>query len=381
MEDEVQPTRLPVVGIMGTPGGILRSEFGPSVAMDHVGLNTGNLMFQYACSRHIQNPRVHFLLNGETDLDALREQIDVLVIPAANQLNPAWDMSPWASMIEKLDKPVVVAGLGAQARISEAHRVELQPGTVRFLDLLRERANAVGVRGRTTMAVLEKYRVPSGVVTGCPSNFINRDLGGVRIQEQLDNLRRHGARRVNFLYGTLEDYTRDVERVLFGLAGENGGRLIRQTDLRMLKWILDGVEPADVGSYLNWEARTVAPQLTVDEYKRKLRHRGKYYFDARAWIDDVALDDVSVGMRIHGAVAAIQGGSLGICVAFDSRTLELAETMGYPYVRADQAVLASSLRELGDMVEFTPQNFDRKRAELRRSLKIALEQFGVVTDL
>lgn len=359
----------------------MRSETSPHTAMERVGRNTGNLMFQYACFKHIQNPKVTFLLEEKPNLEELREQIDVLVIPAANQLNPQWDLKWWAHLIEVIDKPVVVVGLGTQARISEGHTVRLQPGTVRFLELISERAEVVGVRGPTTLEVMERYGVHNGVITGCPSHFINGDIDGQRIATQLDRLSAGEMRRVNFLYGTLEEYTRSVERNLYSLAAVSGGRLIRQTDSLVLKWMLDGQEPKDVSSYLAWEARTVAPGLSVDEYKRDLLHRGTYYFDARAWIDEVACDDVSVGMRIHGAVAAVQGGSLGVCVAFDSRTLELAQTMGYPYVLADDALEAQSLAELGQRTQFSADGFDKRRVDLRESLKRSLENFGIVTDL
>lgn len=371
--------KLPVVGILGTNGSVLLSELGNEAAMEEVGKNTGNLLFQYSSSKNILNPKLNFS-NSNVRFDILKNNIDVLVIPAANQLNPKWDLSWWATIIEKLDKPVVIAGLGAQAKIGEISSIRLPEGTVRFLHLLKERAVYVGMRGQGALQVADKYGLHNAIVSGCPSNFINPVITGASIQSRLDKLATKKSLIVNRLVGTLEEYTREAERALFGLLSENMGRYIYQTNISDLNFISSHENEEDL-NFIDWEANIIAPGLERAEYKRKLKHRGQYFFSAPAWIDEAGKADLNIGMRIHGAVAAIQGGGLGVCVAFDARTLELAETMGYPYVMAADVVAAKNLAELLRRVRFDPDLFDKKRNELRVSMKLCFEQFGVETAI
>ncbi len=349
--------------------------------MHRVGMNTGNLLFQYSCANNIRNPAVYFQLGLGLEIGYIKECIDVLCIPAANQLNPQWDLQWWAKLIEDLDKPVVIAGLGTQARINEVDSVVLQPGTIRFLHLIRERANLIGARGQATLDLMVRHGVTNVEVTGCPSNFINPSVSGASIQARMDSISGKETLKVNLLVGTLEEYARDYERLIFNLAMQHNGKLIYQTNPKLLAYMLTGREDAEMASYLNWEAKVIAPDLAPAEYRRKIRHRGRYYFSAPGWIDDVSRDDLSVGMRIHGAVAAIQGGSLGICVAFDARTLELAETMGYPYLMAQELGECNDIKELVRKTTFSADGFDKKRNALRASMKRCLEQHGVHTHL
>jgi len=71
--------------------------------------------------------------------------------------------------------------------------------------------------------------------------------------------------------------------------------------------------------------------------------------------------DLAIGMRIHGAIAALEGGRLGVCVAFDSRTLELSETMGVPHFLASDIQQHMLLADVLDLVRFDADEFDVKR--------------------
>ena len=373
--------RMPVVGLLGTPGGLLLAEHDLNEAIEVFGENTGNLMFQYACWTLIQNPRIAFTFRRMPPIGMLRENIDVLCIPAANQLNPAWDLGWWADFIEKLDKPVVIAGLGIQGLVDQEGSITLRPGTERFLHTVANRAVHVGVRGPSTLRLLERYGVKNGVVTGCPSNFINPRVTGSVITERIARLAEIESPRVNYLFGTMEEFARPTEKELFTLCRDHAVRIVYQTNRRFFELIHTGVATGDTAKYLSWERKILAPDMTDEEYVRFILDRGRFYVDVKTWIDEVGRDDLSLGMRIHGAVAAVQGGSLGVCVAFDARTLELARTMGYPYVLTEDLKRMTSLRELPSAIEFSESEFTSIRTELRQSLKLAMEHHGVLTTL
>jgi hypothetical protein len=98
------------------------------------------------------------------------------------------------------------------------------------------------------------------------------------------------------------------------------------------------------------------------------------------WIDDAGRVDLSFGMRIHGAVAAIQGGALGLCIPFDSRTLELVTTMGYPFVRSEALQQGETIGSLLSKIEFNPSDFDQKRLALRAAFASIFHENDLVVE-
>jgi hypothetical protein len=91
--------------------------------------------------------------------------------------------------------------------------------------------------------------------------------------------------------------------------------------------------------------------------------------------------DLAIGMRIHGAVAAIQAGKLGICTAFDSRTLELAQTMGYPYITAYEIGEAMGIKDILEQVTFYPALFDEKKQLNLSAIWELFSRSGISTSL
>jgi hypothetical protein len=378
--------KLPVVGMFGNPGGILLSARGLDDAIKRVGENTGNLMFQYASWSLVRNPVALFQINElEARVSELRETIDVLMIPAANQLNPAWDCGWLANLIERLDKPVVIVGLGAQSKIGQDTDIILPPGTERYVKVLSERARVIGVRGATTQNLLARYGVTNTIITGCPSNFIRPGLVGEDIAQRLGatiaKAKAGEPLALNYLFGTMEDYTRDAERTLYGILGPVARRIIYQTNAKILRYLNTGTPDDAARSFLGWEAGVLKEKGGAAQHIQRVGEKGCFFMDAKTWIDAVASDDASIGMRIHGAVAALQGGSLGVCVAFDARTQELVDTMGYPYIPANSLAGVQNLAQLFELVRFSPEGFDRQRRVLRNNLCLALEQFGIRTLL
>lgn len=360
--------RTPVVaGFLGTAGGVCFSREGYQGAFARAGLNLGNLLFQSALWDMIRTPKL--LLDFGHDPQAVRDELSCFVIPSANQVYSGWDLSVWAWFVEELDLPVAVVGLGAQALLGESCRLKLQPGTLRYLRAIAERSWKIGVRGVFTQEVLDSLGITNTIVVGCPSNFINPRLMGAVIAAALENLRTLDAPHVAYNLGTLGREFLDAEKILWKIADAHRARIVYQ-DHRAIKYLVDGDrhDPALVAQ-LNAEVRTLQHRNSVEECLDLIDQRGEFHSDAHSWIDHMRRFDVAFGMRIHGAVAAIQAGIVGICVAFDSRTWELATTMGYPYLLATDLVEGDDLPALLSKVRFDPGDFDRKRALLKENLE------------
>ncbi|WP_061167601.1 polysaccharide pyruvyl transferase family protein [Caballeronia hypogeia] len=367
------------VAILGTNGGSLLA---PNLVrgLNEIGENVGNALFQFALSRKISNPKI-FVHPSKLKAEEVRERADVLVIPAANQINPAWDLGGWAEFIESCDLPVACVGLGAQTGKNETEITNLKPGTIRFAKVLSERCKAIGVRGNFTANVLEQMGITNVVVTGCPSQTINPDASGRNIQRLLDGYSEIEHPKIAHVFGTMEAETRAAEKVLSRLIGEHDHVTVYQTDKKILNLIhsrqfLDEEDR----NFFDWLRGVLHPSLNLDQYVQYVINNGRFYSDARTWIDSMSRFDLVIGMRIHGAVAAIQSGKLGVCVAFDSRTLELASTMGYPYVHVEEVETAESLTDILGKVVFDAARFNHLKVKNTEKIYTILEDAGCLIE-
>ena len=103
------------IAVIGQPGAINGCfEKTSEQLFKECGLNTGNLAFWYAMNRHIEGNKS--FLGWGVKPEFLKNNFDAVVFPAANQLNPDWDMSILADLFEKADlykrpKPNHIASL------------------------------------------------------------------------------------------------------------------------------------------------------------------------------------------------------------------------------------------------------------------------------
>lgn len=352
-----------IAAILGTDGGVSFAAEGFHKALSRVGENTGNTLFQRAVWDLIRGPKFNAGLGIMSPRD-VAQNANVLVIPAANQINPHFNLNAWADYVEECDLPCVVIGLGAQSDDPNVapEDLVLPDGVKRFARAISARSHLIGVRGDYTRRVLAKMNIDNTIITGCPSQTINTKISGVQIQERIDNACKSPYFNLAILGGTLQEYTRDTERKLYNLAKDfNNHKVVFQTQPNILRFVHDRGFEEDSRNFFNFMRAVVRPDLNDDKFFHYLGTKGCVYSDARSWIDAMASVDLAIGMRIHGAVAAIQAGRLGVCVAFDSRTLELAKTMEIPYVLPDDVMQCDSFESLMGAIKFDPVSFESKR--------------------
>lgn len=365
----------PTVAVFGTNGGTSFSAYGFDNALTRIGMNTGNAIFQFALWEMVANPKL--AINPGMTAEYIRANAQHILIPAANQVNAAWDMGWLADMLERCNLPVTCIGLGAQAGTDSDPRLDLKPGTVRYLRVLSERAGCIGLRGPFTQQVLEHFGVTNTVITGCPSQTINPQLSGATIQAQLDIVREMPRPSVGYVLGTLEADTRLAERTLAQQIALLPHIIILQTDPRLLRIIHDRRVPQDDMAYVKWVQGIMRPDLNIGDFIEYFLRQAVFYSDARTWIDKMRSYDIVLGMRIHGAVTAIQAGKLGVCVSFDSRTKELAQTMGYPYLPMDRIRNDQTIGQMLEHVIFDADRFDEARNRNTNSIYNIIKQSGL----
>jgi hypothetical protein len=360
------------IAFTGTDGHIPGVAFlDTAEAMRQAGNNTGNLLFQYAMFTLVAD-RKH-LLGRDLDWrgDLVRAACRAVVVPSANFLREGFDMSGLTSFLEAVDLPFVMVGLGAQAPDYAARRFDFHPSVLRLIDLIRERAPLVGVRGAFTAEVLADHGVTNAVVTGCPSNFINPapDLGA-RIAAK--RARAAGAPASFITHGD-EPWPKDpvkqqVERRLAAWTHAGAGMMVQQSVPVFMEYIRRAniAAPADIPEAREPAlARALLPDATIEEFRAFVAAKLRSYFSVHQWLEDSARYDFSVGLRLHGNMVAWQAGTPALWVHHDSRTRELAEAMALPCLPVPRFLAdCASVGDAFARAEFDPSAYDATRRRL-----------------
>ncbi len=332
---------------------------------DETGGNTGNLAFMYAVTSHASVPGRICQLGQSTA--TIRDAGDVAVLALANQLGIHTDLASAAERLAALDMPILAVGLGAQAN-AIGDRVTLTPGTERWLRVLASHGRSgpnIGVRGPFTQEVIASLGLPeASVVTGCPSNFLNFDEDvGAKIAAGFARPIRSIAVNAGIPYiPSLER----LEQNLADIVSLTDSAYIVQHGLQMVQLARNGFDEMGPVS-LEQCRRYVAPNKTSEQFKAWCRRYAFAFFDVRAWMDFVRRFDFVVGTRFHGAMLAIQAGVPAGCIAHDSRTLEMCQTMRIPAVDSRRIDGALTPHNILDYFQFDAEDYRDTRQKLARA--------------
>ena len=164
------------IGLLGTKGHVENVYLKTSAqAMSAVGDNTGNLVFEHAVYHMITEKKYIIGDDLPFDMSQIRAQCRAIVVPSANHIRENFDLTTLVEFLDQVQLPLVFIGLGAQADNFEKSRFDLHPSILKLIDLVKERAKMVSIRGHYTARVLNSFGIGNVKVTGCPSNFMNPD--------------------------------------------------------------------------------------------------------------------------------------------------------------------------------------------------------------
>lgn len=328
------------------------------------GQNTGNLVYAHAICRQLPD---HALV---LDIGAPPEQMNraghIGVIQGANQLGAHFSHHGQAGRFGQLDIKLVAIGLGAQS-VSQDVLPKLPSSAVDWVRRIAERAPGAGpniaVRGEFTVKVLEHYGLADRAeIVGCPSLFLNPNprLGWEIARNQ------RAPRRVAVAAGHASwHHLASIEASLARLVTQTRGSYIGQHGVNMIALTRgDAAQMAveDLRSCRDY----ICPSMDISDFISWSRRYGNVFFDVSAWIEHCRRFDFVVGTRIHGIVVALQAGVPALCIAHDSRTLELCQTMKVPHVRAEDVNDGIACDDLHALADFDPDEFDENRRNLCR---------------
>lgn len=365
------------VGVVGTYGRVDKCSFMTTdQLLNKVGQNTGNLLFQYAVCNLIREDIVVIGEDLPWDIQRVREQCRVIVIPSANFIRENFDFSGFVNFLEAVQLPLVFIGLGAQAKDYDQKEFNFHPSIHKLFGLLKDRCQLTGLRGEFTQNLLEKFGVTNTVVTGCPTNFLNPDPD---LPNKLE--RKWNKDIFSFLATGDEPWPkdlgkRDAERKMINWVKNGNGIFIQQSVAPFVKYARQNnpYQVEDVPEHHEESLRkSIAPEMTNDEFRAFVATKMRIYYSVDQWLEDSARFDFSIGLRLHGNMVAWQAGTPAIWIYHDSRTRELAETMSLPVVSYEDFNKVDSLAELRDSVNFDFSSYIKKKEYLRSNLDSVFE--------
>ncbi|MBN9509925.1 MAG: polysaccharide pyruvyl transferase family protein [Alphaproteobacteria bacterium] len=340
--------------------------------MKNTGYNTGNLAFWYAVHEMYRDPTT--LVPRGSDGAEYRDRVDCLVIPAANHLNPQWDLGVFADLITSIDKEVVVMGLGAQAN-DEKQNLELQSGTVRYLKVLADHARVIFVRGPYTAQVCASYGVKNVEVLGCPSVTINADPGlGALIEARYSR----ELERLYFAGAAFKGELNSIERTIFQFLKVHSGTYVVQAPAELIDCAMFSLPFGEVPPIFERAREILDPEATQREFRESFRRIGRSYFSVRAWLEAAAQHDYAISTRVHGAILSLMAGVPTLVVGHDTRVRELCETLQIPCVKP--ADLMRNLEDISGVVQnnsLKGVSFDVNRQRIARRYSEYLRQSGL----
>ena len=350
--------------LMGFPSSIEGSSFLSSKeAFGSVGDNTGNLAFCFAINRALGGNLSSVLWNANPKDIESHGKIGIITL--SNQLGEHSNFGSLTNSFKNIDISMVGIGLGAQSGSNFAIP-NVPEGTIDWIRVIQEKAITnypnIAVRGDFSFKVLEKYNLADkSVVLGCPTLFINpaKNLGKIIH----DRYEAGGLSKIAITAGHQRwKHLSKLEASLVKIAQDNHGAYICQSPLEMVQ-IGRGE-----AKYMSLEIRNdcrdyIAPWMTDEEFIKWTEFYAYSFFSASAWMEYIRRYDFVIGTRIHGVMLAMQSGIPGLCIAHDSRTIELCETMAIPHVKATEVSQGLTKEDIKKIFQFDYKSFDLNRIE------------------
>lgn len=340
---------------------------------DLTGHNTGNLAFHYALVKILGGHQD--ALPWHTPPERLNQMRRTGVIPCANQLGPHADYGNLAERFKMLDISLLAIGLGAQGNANYGTLPEVPAGSVEWVKQIGNRsigaAPNIGVRGPFTLKVLEQYGLAGkAVVTGCPTLFLNPtpDLG-----RTIENNAKKSFDHVAVAAGHPKwKHLGKIEASLGRIVEETGGCYIVQSAMESVA-IARGEASLLPQADLEESRDYVCPGMELSDFVRWSRRYYSVYLNISEWMECLRGYDFVVGARIHGVMLGLQAGVPSLCIAHDSRTRELCETMKVPFIMAGEIPNGLELADLRHLFRFDGAEFDHNRRKLAATLATVLK--------
>ena len=209
------------------------------------------------------------------------------------------------NLLEKINLPVIVAGLGANCftGFDPNFHKQIPEDLIEFLYYLSYRCNELGVRGNFTADIMNQLEIKNVIPLGCPSFF---EMGPNRLITKKPYISPAKIFFTSNFFNSLNDTNFQVcqdhqEQELIKLIAFN-----------------------ELGnSYEN--------EHLMSKYSRR---RYKIFSSISDWKNFASHFDFSIGYRVHGSILALNSGCIAVCCNEDSRAREMCELLKITWMPA-----------------------------------------------
>lgn len=313
-----------------------------TICEDKIWSNVGNLLFAQSVYKTLYNDNTQITI---MDLPAsayepsyINKMYDIIILPFANAFRKDFipKLNEYTKLIQKINIPVVVVGIGAQQSIDKMDVLtfDYDRNVSEFIKAVLQHSESIGVRGEYTRRYLDKLGFGNHVrVIGCPSMYMFGDeLPKQPIQVP------HAYFKLN-----LNGKSSDSERIRQYLFGTGEQCTFVPQGIRELKMLYTGLHVKNNAE--SYPYRLDSPTLEHMEIRFPLSVYG--------WIELLKQGNMSIGTRIHGSIASILSGLPTFLICTDSRTLELAEYHQIPHCIEKDFDFSQTVYELYKNYDFS----------------------------
>lgn len=337
------------------------------------GANLGNFAFKYGAMKLLSDSHNITYITYESDVEFVKKNIDLLILPEANLVNPDVDYSGPAEFIKKVDKPCFLLGVGAQA-IDLTSKVKCSPGTIEYLLEVSKRTNNIIVRGSFTKSILSEIGIINVEDLGCPSYMINPNQNLWKdVKEKakkISNFHDFAITEGVYPQSSSNEIIDKFERNIFQFVISDKADYIGQVQTSVVSNGLNNItniNPDDM-YYLRKYLCDYCDEPTFNDIAHR---RFKAFIRTDEWLKYYTYKQAVIGTRIHGNFLAIQAVTPALPITHDSRTTELCQAMKIPYLAVDEAVNIKSNIDLIDAFSIVRNlddvELDAHRASIARS--------------
>jgi len=341
--------------------------FGDNNTLDHVGIkdrfnrstsevlkltgaNLGNLAFKYGAMKLLSDTHEIIYITYNSDVEFVRKNVDVIVLPEANLVNPNVNYSRPAEFIKNVDKPCILLGVGAQA-IDLESKVVCSQGTINYLSEVSKRTSNIMVRGSFTKKILADLGISNVDDLGCPSYMINpsQNLWSM-VKSKANKIALFNDFSVTegvYPQSTRNDKIDTFERNAFQFVLSGHADYIGQVQTSVITNGLNDMDNInrDDMYYLRKYLCDYCDEHTFNNIARK---KFKAFVRTDEWMNYYTSKQAVIGTRIHGNFLAIQSLTPALPITHDSRTTELCQAMKIPYLPVNDAINIRSNIDLID---------------------------------
>lgn len=363
------------IGIIAESFGSLSSPFQTTSRslMKSSGYNIGNWAFWNATYNLVNKNAI--LISGHPKAEDFINKIDILIISAANWLQPRYDFSWLADFIAEIDKPCIMIGLGAQSHNEDIIH-PLSEGTVRMLQEVSSRTPYIGVRGEYTKKVCLQNNINNVKVMGCPSLFTN---SSPTLGHDISKRWHLHVKGKTIIHATmLPKNVKQTEQWLFDyLTKSEGSSYVIQAPQSLIKPIFQEKLSEKEIIFLEKYRHTFREGISINKLQDILFNKSYLPYSVDAWINHISYFSRSIGTRIHGSVLSLSATTPTICITHDSRTKELCHVMQIPSITCESINKDNTIDEIFDEITLDAESFNENRRELAKQYQLLLLELGL----